>query len=476
MASFGDNNGNTSLEDHGSDMDEIYEGDGNVFPLGQQSLESTELQDQPTILHPRSSIAAANLCTTIAAVAPTTIDNALPPRNMTSESMGNSDDNKHEGNGVGEVEVLQHGGPKAVRQHKKENDALYSNFTKAGKDKSGNTILFCNHCEADRQKKAELYANGRASFKPKAAPSVMRKHPVICKSHLEGCKHYKRYLENLQRNSDKSGGSTMPDSVSTNPGTPVSTLSGSSKAVVPQPIASNNQLQASKKRGTLTDYYPLMYDAAQAKALNELVLEYLIDTAQPFNVIERRSFHRLVNFLQAGASDSLVGRHTIGGSRLEARAKEALQRRDLSIAAALHSGHYGGYVVNGWEQVNAKHVEGVLFKLGNKFFLLTALPGGDSHTGFDYARSWEEDIINGEEGIKYKNVLKYFLSDDAGQCAKARRILAYRHPYMLFACCWAHQVNLMVGHLLTSTEYNAWISKAVTAASKVKKSSSKWYK
>jgi hypothetical protein len=360
----------------------------------------------------------------------------------------------------------------------KQNSLLYSHFSDAGKDKSGNTTILCRHCLENYDKQMDLFLNNRASFQPNKVKAI-RKRTKFAQSHLKDCRGYRTFMRKAKENGPISGflgylecdGSAPTAAVSTQqPQTPVSALSsGTGSKDIPK--------GQSKKElhGTLTDYFPMMFDMEQARIFNELVLEFIIDTHSPFNLVEQDSFHRVVNYLRSGSAESLVGRHALAGSRLNQRYKEAVARRDMSILGSLNGGHYGAFLVDGWEMANTKHCEGVILKLGSETFLLDALKGGSNHDGVSTARMWEEEIFFGDEGRKYKEHVKYFMTDEAGYCGRAKRILALRHPNILFGKCWAHQINLMVGHLWEISDYAEWVSKAITSASKVKKSSSKWY-
>ena len=70
--------------------------------------------------------------------------------------------------------------------------------------------------------------------------------------------------------------------------------------------------------------------------------------------------------------------------------------------------------------------------------------------------------------------LFYFCSDDAGQCARARRILSLRYPYIIWTRCWAHQINLMVKALLKSSSFKEVSEQAIAAAKAINASSSKF--
>ncbi|KAL7560280.1 hypothetical protein ACA910_016580 [Epithemia clementina (nom. ined.)] len=137
--------------------------------------------------------------------------------------------------------------------------------------------------------------------------------------------------------------------------------------------------------------------------------------------------------------------------------------------------HFFGLVVDGWEMINNVHIEGVMVKAGRNTFLLGTHKEGSSHTGIDIAKHWEEVLLDSKELRPYQNWLKYFVSDDAGQYVRAQRILLLHHPNICWMKCWAHQVNLMVGHLLMSSKFASVSSKAISTAAKICRSSSKWY-
>lgn len=110
------------------------------------------------------------------------------------------------------------------------------------------------------------------------------------------------------------------------------------------------------------------------------------------------------------------------------------------------------------------HIEGVILKAGDEFFALQADQADYEHDGMAVARGWEVLIIR--VGDEYHG-LYYFLSDDAGQCSRARRILALRHPHMIWMRCWAHQINLMVHSLIKNAGFAAVCKQAIMATNKI---------
>jgi hypothetical protein len=93
------------------------------------------------------------------------------------------------------------------------------------------------------------------------------------------------------------------------------------------------------------------------------------------------------------------------------------------------------------------HVDGISLRAGEASFAIDTEEAGKDHDGVALARGWERLMLT-----KYELTFSYFCSDDAGQCGCARRILALCYPFILFMKCWAHQVNLMVKHLLSQSE------------------------
>ena len=64
-------------------------------------------------------------------------------------------------------------------------------------------------------------------------------------------------------------------------------------------------------------------------------------------------------------------------------------------------------------------------------------------------------------------------TDDAGQCARAKRILALRFPNVYSGRCYAHQVNLIVKDVLKAS-FLRMVQRAKDLVSVYQKSSSKW--
>jgi hypothetical protein len=291
---------------------------------------------------------------------------------------------------------------KSVRTHQPHHDDVYRHFNKSGLDKSRNTMVVCIYCDQENEEAKSRFQSNPFGKIPQEAPKAIRKRANICQAHLTRCAAYRRaqsrMLKSLSQTTNQESKSTVHSViVTTLPGTPVSEVTLPSHCT------------------TITQYYAPLLDRSQSKTLNRFALEFIIDTHSPFNIVERPSFHRLLDFLRPKSSQCLLSRFTIGGNQLNCLYAEALERRNAAINSSVFNGEYFGWIVDGWEMANSEHVEGVLFKSVSAAFLLDALEGLDTHHAISIARQWEEkvlgaDIILGEDkgstGVRFPEVSK----------------------------------------------------------------------
>ena len=65
------------------------------------------------------------------------------------------------------------------------------------------------------------------------------------------------------------------------------------------------------------------------------------------------------------------------------------------------------------------------------------------------------------------------ITDNAENCARARRILALRWPKIVFLFCYAHQINLLVKDAVQSS-WQITVGKAHDIVTTMNKSTAKW--
>ena len=170
-----------------------------------------------------------------------------------------------------------------------------------------------------------------------------------------------------------------------------------------------------------------------------------MDLSVSFLMIKHTSLHQLLDCTHPQTSHALCSHWWLSEKYLNDQYKEAVMNRNNEI---LNEGHFFGIVVDGWEMINKVHIQGMMVNAGVKTFMLSIFKEGSSHHALVIAKTWEEDMLESKTLMPFADQVKYFVSDDAGQCARARRILSLCHPHIMFHQCWAHQVNLTVDQLI----------------------------
>ncbi|GMF53666.1 unnamed protein product [Phytophthora fragariaefolia] len=97
-------------------------------------------------------------------------------------------------------------------------------------------------------------------------------------------------------------------------------------------------------------------------------------------------------------------------------------------------------------------------------------PTGDRHDGLAIVQQMENVI---EELLASEWKVGAVVTDNAGQCGRARHILALRYPKIAFVHCFAHDINNLVKAIL-KTVFKQISADAAGVASYSNTSTSKW--
>jgi len=110
------------------------------------------------------------------------------------------------------------------------------------------------------------------------------------------------------------------------------------------------------------------------------------------------------------------------------------------IAGYVAKGATLGISLDGYQTTGRKHFTGIMLHAnGHTVPFDEILQGGDVHHGIAVAKEIEEAIYMVQTSTNM--VIGSVCTDDAGQCARARRILALRFRRIVFTKCFAHQVQ-----------------------------------
>ena len=321
----------------------------------------------------------------------------------------------------------------------------------------------CFHCLKEYEKQLKEQSG---PFPP-VVPNEISLWSVPMEKHLKSCDPYKLAVRKAYKNGVGENHSPFENE---SPGTlsGLSSIEQSEDSVMVCKHC-NCSCRGKVKPGSVSRFFPMPLTPSQVAEVNVLLIEMFVDCAIPFRAVERPSFKRLVEKLRPNAGAQLPLRTTVR-KLLKSAAETAQRHVEADIDEELANGHRAGLVVDTWSNVNKIHIEGVLLTLGARSFMLHSQLSGFNHHGLAVASGWDTLIFN----TYHQYTFHYFCSDDAGQCARARRILAFRYPFIIFNRCWAHQINLMVKSLLTRSSFSTTCTQAIDAAKAFNASSSKW--
>ncbi|KAF4132080.1 hypothetical protein GN958_ATG18750 [Phytophthora infestans] len=124
-----------------------------------------------------------------------------------------------------------------------------------------------------------------------------------------------------------------------------------------------------------------------------------------------------------------------------------------------------------WQNISKEHLLGYQLSLFGMLLTYALRHAGDEHREIAIVKQLEQVI---EQAQQAKWRVGAIITDNAGQCSRARRILALRWPQMVFLFCFAHDVDNLVKAVLRSTLKDV-AAQAATAVKILNASSSKWH-
>lgn len=281
-------------------------------------------------------------------------------------------------------------------------------------DKRGSSYyVYCKWCVAYYNKRYKQQLNAGTWFFP-PMPSKIRLRQKEMERHNNKCKHRAEYYNHpgAYRDDDFSEPKAPPKSPPNEQRSQrASPLGTAGRPLVPEfdaaiglgevPTASSLSgdsdrapNQKKTKASTMKDYFVPALTREQVAHYEQCLVEFIVDSANPFQMVERGSWKRLVNSLRPGAWTIVTRRQTGSERLLPERYALAVAARDSKIQSLSENGHYVGLIVDGWESVKKKSLEGVILKAGTDTFLLSVEQPGAKHHGIAVATMWE-GILNG---------------------------------------------------------------------------------
>ena len=130
-----------------------------------------------------------------------------------------------------------------------------------------------------------------------------------------------------------------------------------------------------------------------------------------------------------------------------------------------------GFVCDSWVSVAKKHILGVVISVSDTWFPYNDAIGAGNEIKDKEHKQIEEGFLKSQKKIDI--IICCVCTEDAGQCAQAKRIFSLRFPCMYFGKCYAHQVHLIVKGVFKII-YIEVIERARKLINKYNQSTSKW--
>jgi hypothetical protein len=205
---------------------------------------------------------------------------------------------------------------------------------------------------------------------------------------------------------------------------------------------------------------------------HSLLLEFQAEANLPDSFVSRQSFQRLIKFCNVEAVKALPIRQLLGGPILNKYADKVDlgDHATLKASPPLGSGKHVNFLSDAWENIAKTHILGVILSFASLCVTFGTFTCGSRHDGLAIAEHLESILLL---MIAQGWDVGAIVTDNAGNCARARRILALRWPKIVFLFCYAHQINLLVKDVI-ATSWKITVSQAHAIVSTLNKSTAKW--
>lgn len=228
---------------------------------------------------------------------------------------------------------------------------------------------------------------------------------------------------------------------------------------------------SSPRQTAIPSYFTECCAPKDRAEFERLLVEYQADNQLPDLFITRPSTRRLLEFVNKHCIPPLPTRQILGGRILDTYSKEGIADEESSLKQTVDlTGGRVNFLSDVWMNISKTHLLGCQLSLHGNVCALGLYPTNHRHDGVAIAEQMEKIMLE----VQAKGwVIGAVVTDDAGQCSRARRILALRWPRVVFVRCFAHAVNNLVKAVL-NTAFRRVTAKASDVVKTLNASSSKW--
>ncbi|KAF1314928.1 hypothetical protein FI667_g16383, partial [Globisporangium splendens] len=256
------------------------------------------------------------------------------------------------------------------------------------------------------------------------------------------------------------------------------TLNHQPNTVLPREYLTPTRTQVSKKATSsggkqteISRFFSVSHNPDDIHEFERLLLEFQADNQLPDTFVDRLSTKRLFTFMNPVSAASIPSRRLLGGCILDEHASKGLQQDTNGLRQLQDkTGGRVNFLSDVWQNIAKSHLLGCQLTLFGSLYNFGLYETGSRHDGLAVAVQLEQ-IINTAIGDGW--VIGAVVTNNAGQCGRARRILALRWPNIAFLIYFAHDINNLVKAVLQSS-FREVTAMASTAVNCLNASSSKW--
>eukprot|EP00644_Phytophthora_capsici_P018642 jgi/Phyca11/132663/e_gw1.206.13.1 len=206
---------------------------------------------------------------------------------------------------------------------------------------------------------------------------------------------------------------------------------------------------------------PVISSPHHQRQLERLLLQFQVSLALPDTFVEHPATLRLFEFLNPACLGLLPSRRVLGGRILDACAKEYQEQSAAALRKVQDTtGGRINFLCDVWQNIVKTHLLGVHLTLFGNVYIEGMHKVDSDHHGCAIARQMENLIV---ELSRDEWVIGSAITDDAGQCRRARGILALRWPNIYFGKCFAHDINNLVKAVLKTPNFYSVADQAASA-------------
>lgn len=188
------------------------------------------------------------------------------------------------------------------------------------------------------------------------------------------------------------------------------------------------------------------HSAKRKQHIEQLYLEFIAENDLPFRLSESFSAKRFFSCLDPASNSSVPDRKCLVEKLLPSYSNTVLTEfKDRLLKQQEIGNGVATLLCDDWKNIKSTHLLAIQLNHEGERITVSAAKAGDRHDGIWIAKHIENAIA---ELITQNIKIGCVVTDDAGSCSRARRILALRWPKIVFLKCFAHQIHLIVKNLL----------------------------